>query len=116
MDFIKNEAIVYEKKSWSNPLKAGVLCTVGYFAVGAGILFAVSPPLEELLEENSKDLVSQIFQQQLNQNIKCEKVKILIKVSEGHFIGQAHLSDKSVRDITIKFDGQNLKVEIPAQQ
>ena len=108
---IKDNNIVYEKKSWIKPF----LCGVGGYIILFGIsisLFAIAPLTKDDIEITSQELVNQILSEQLNEETNCESVSITEEIKEDNYKAVAKLDDGNDLNIFIEVKDQMVYVSI----
>ena len=111
LSHIKDNNINYEKKSWIKPL----LCGVGGYIIFFGIsisLITIAPLTKDDIKITSQELVNQILNEQLNEQTKCESVKITEEIEEGNYKAVAKLDDGNDLKIFIEVKDKMVYVSI----
>ena len=108
---IKDNNIVYEKKSWIKPF----LCGVGGYIILFGIsisLITIAPLTKDDIKITSQELVNQILNEQLNEETNCESVSIIEEIKEDNYKAVAKLDDGNDLKIFIEVKDKMVYVSI----
>lgn len=114
VDYVKSLP-TYEKKAWSKPLLAGLCGIFVYFTVAFGLTIATEPSLTTTLESKSVSMVTQIIKEQSSVDTRCNKVEIVKELPDKSYQAIAYLENGNTLKISIKIQGDQFYVEIPAQ-
>lgn len=69
--YLKENNIIYNKKTWGKPLLLGLGGLVAYFVIAIAIISSTEPSISEVLEAESVSLVTQIVKEQLGGTATC---------------------------------------------
>lgn len=115
MDYFKKAQVEYTKKSWVKPILIGVVAMTIFIGTIVNFVSLSPAHLKDLLTVESKPLVNQIVQNQLKLSSHCQELELDESIIENKFLGRAYMSDGSIYQISVEFDGENIFLKILKQ-
>ena len=111
--YLKNESVVYQKKSWFRPLAiSSPILLTGFLLTTISIPINIPTDLAYPgLEDKVKELVNQIIQKQFKQTTTCTDMEVE-EIAEGRFYGTATLNDGTKFDVNVTQMSTQLLVEL----
>jgi len=113
--YLKENNIIYNKKTWGKPLLLGLGGLVAYFVIAIAIISSTEPSISEVLEAESVSLVTQIVKEQLGGTATCKAVSIEKAVSDGFYHAVTYLDNGNELKIAIEHKGDQIFVTVPDQ-
>ena len=112
--YVKDAAIIYEKKLWSKPILIGIAASIMWFMIsaivgGAGAI--ITKPTNEILEAAALPALTQ-YVSQAGIPITCDSVSITGESSDGIYDALANMSDGSTLRVQIERKGQQIFVNV----
>ena len=115
MDYFKKTQLEYTKKSWVKPISIGLVVMAVYIGTIMNFVTIPSGDLKEILAKESVPLVDKIVKDQLKLSTHCQELELDDSVIENNFTGRAYMSDGSIYQISVEFDGKNIYLKILKQ-
>lgn len=111
--YVKDAAIIYEKKLWSKPILIGIAASILWFMISAVVSTGamIAKPTNEILEAAALPVVTQIVSQ-AGVPITCDSVSITGESSDGIYDALANMSDGSTLRVQIERKGQQIFVNV----
>ena len=111
--YVKDAAIIYEKKLWSKPILIGIAASILWFMISAVVSTGamIAKPTNEMLEAAALPAINQ-FVSQAGVPITCNSVSITGESSDGIYDALANMSDGSTLRVQIERKGQQIFVNV----
>lgn len=111
--YVKDAAIIYEKKLWSKPILIGIAASILWFMISAVVSTGamIAKPTNEMLEAAALPAINQVVSQ-AGVPITCNSVSITGESSDGIYDALANMSDGSTLRVQIERKGQQIFVNV----
>jgi len=110
--YIKDNDIKYEKRTIYKPLGIALLTNLA-LAIVIMNFDTSKKSLENQIETASVEIVSEILNNQLENDAKCKAVSITKKITDTFYHGKAYLDNGNEIKIVMEIKGENILVSIP---